>query len=744
MKKITKILLTFALAFSFCLPLVNVPTTATTAPISVDAATLLLGTPTGYDSADDVKYEKKTTTYKDKQYSNIANWGARNEPATFLTTPTQEYYTGNYTYDILSQKSGSSSQSNVPNSELYKALKSLMSSNTKPNSYDDNKIYLRYTDCVNDDPTYISSFYSAVQLNGYWDYPAWNREHTWPNSKGLGDKDEDDIMMIRPTAQSENSSRGNTAYGESYYDPNGNGQNLRGDCARIVLYVYTRWGNTSYMWGSGGVMESLETLLKWMQEDPVDTWEMGRNDVVQSITGTRNVFVDYPEYAWLLFGKEIPKVNTPSGIANGGTVVTPPVGGDNGGTTDPDNGGSGNNGGNSGTTTTTYTSISALRSGNTSTTYTAKGVVIAVGKVGFMFNDGTGSMYYYTKDTQPTVAVGDEVEVVGTLSEFGGQKQFDGSKSATYTKKDVDVPTYTTPANPTVWTTTELNAFTGTVGQYVQVTVNVYTEGTYINCQELSSSDNKKISLVEPTSAVLNGITLSSTPQTITVIGYTCYLSGNNTKYAYIIPVAMQLGTVAPPVGGDQGGNGDNGGTTQMTPAQIIAAAQALGTNETLSGTHTLTGVVTEIEQVDQNDVKLYMEIEGFSMYCYWLQEAGDQVEVGDTITVTGTIKNFNDIIEFDKPTLVSVEKPNQGDTTDPDNGDNGNNGDTNNPDNDDNGNNGDTTTPDNDDNNNGNTAPDNGCNIPDETPVESKGFFAKLWQSILDFFRNLFGGKKD
>jgi hypothetical protein len=47
---------------------------------------------------------------------------------------------------------------------------------------------------------------------------------------------------------------------------------------------------------------------------------MGRNDAVQSITGTRNVFVDYPEYAWLLFGEDIPQnLSTPSGMgANGG------------------------------------------------------------------------------------------------------------------------------------------------------------------------------------------------------------------------------------------------------------------------------------------------------------------------------------------------------------------------------------------------------------------------------------------
>ena len=109
---------------------------------------------------------------------------------------------------------------------------------------------------------------------------------------------------------------------KSYYDPNkesGGKLNLHGDVARIMLYVYVRWGNTGMMWGSSGVIESRDVLLAWMEEDPVDTWELGRNDSVQSITGTRNVFVDYPELAFLMFGEEIPDdMPTPSGKAIAG------------------------------------------------------------------------------------------------------------------------------------------------------------------------------------------------------------------------------------------------------------------------------------------------------------------------------------------------------------------------------------------------------------------------------------------
>ena len=63
-------------------------------------------------------------------------------------------------------------------------------------------------------------------------------------------------------------------------------------------------------------------MLEWCALDPVDEWEMGRNDVVEDIQGNRNVFIDYPEYAWLLFDKEIPdEMTTPSGEAIAGVSL---------------------------------------------------------------------------------------------------------------------------------------------------------------------------------------------------------------------------------------------------------------------------------------------------------------------------------------------------------------------------------------------------------------------------------------
>lgn len=270
-------------------------------------------------------------TYKyDGKY--VYNWGEREEVATFLSPMALEFYKKyNITYEDMANYDGGTSKNNVPSSEMYKELQSLMKkAHSHQTSYGETRPLYKYTDCENNG-NLISSFYSGVLIGPAWDGGStWNREHTWPNSKGLGGNDENDIMMLRPTSSSENFSRGNKAYGESggYYFPNSesNGDHdVRGDVARIFLYIYIRWGNTSYAWGTSGVMECPEVLLEWMKEDPVDTWELGRNDSVQAITGTRNVFIDYPELAFVLFGEEIPSnMDTPSGMAKEENPSSPP------------------------------------------------------------------------------------------------------------------------------------------------------------------------------------------------------------------------------------------------------------------------------------------------------------------------------------------------------------------------------------------------------------------------------------
>lgn len=316
-------------------------------------------TGTGYTKAGDVKYEYYSISSSSKSYSvnnGVKNWGARGEACVFLSPNASKYYTGNNTFDKLSKLKGGTTQTNSPGTALYEALQDLMDISFEHN-YKKTRDLFQYTDCVMNQTSKLVSFYSGTLVNSAWDSgDTYNREHCWPDSKclnpGRESGDSADMMILRPTAPSENGSRGNKAYGESsgYFVPN---DEVKGDCARIVLYGYVRYGNTSNMWGKSGVMENMTVLLKWMQQDPVDTWEMGRNDAVESISGNRNVFVDYPEYAWLLFGKSVPtNMTTPSGEAKGG--INP--GTENGGST----------GSNTGNNTSSSTSSSTSTGNSTS------------------------------------------------------------------------------------------------------------------------------------------------------------------------------------------------------------------------------------------------------------------------------------------------------------------------------------------------------------------------------------------
>ncbi len=275
-------------------------------PTPINAVSEVRGT--GYDSADDVQY-----VYAESG-KYLLNWGYQGEKCVFLSDKAQDFYTGEYVYADMSASEGITSLNDPMQSELYSELKSLMTTNhSHITTYEETKNQYKYTDCEKNDSSKIYLFYCGATYNSEWEKGyTWNREHVWPNSKCLTadteKNDSADIMMLRPVHKSENSSRNNKAYGntltEDYFVP---GETVKGDCARVLLYYATRWGNIDKMFGPDGVIEDLDTLLQWMEQDPVDTWEMGRNDAVQQITGTRNVFVDYPEYAWLLFGEEIPE-----------------------------------------------------------------------------------------------------------------------------------------------------------------------------------------------------------------------------------------------------------------------------------------------------------------------------------------------------------------------------------------------------------------------------------------------------
>ncbi len=268
------------------------------------------------------------------KYSKDSNSGTRDVVCTTLDgTSASTYYTGSYQYDLLDDLSGST---------LQTTLRSLMTStHKKKTTYNNCRDMVFEVDCENNNTSRATTLYTSYSMSSSDWTPAWNcdREHVWPKSLG-GDSTTGggaDLHHIRPAEKKVNGTRSNKKYGEgsnssvignlsgdiggtygTYFEPL---DNVKGDVARICLYVLVRWDSD---WGATSitkVFQSVDVLLEWCEMDPVDTWEMGRNEVVQNIQGNRNVFIDYPELAWLLFDREIPEnMTTPSGNAGGSTT----------------------------------------------------------------------------------------------------------------------------------------------------------------------------------------------------------------------------------------------------------------------------------------------------------------------------------------------------------------------------------------------------------------------------------------
>lgn len=91
--------------------------------------------------------------------------------------------------------------------------------------------------------------------------------------------------------------------------------------------------------------------------------------------------------------------------------------------------------------------------------------------------------------------------------------------------------------------------------------------------------------------------------------------------------------------------------TTTKTAAQIVAEAYALKNGQALSYVATLTGKVNNAEAYSEEyggQINVTISVEGKNIYCYKMKGTDvDKVAIGDTITVTGIIKNYNGTIEF-------------------------------------------------------------------------------------------------
>lgn len=158
-----------------------------------------------------------------------------------------------------------------------------------------------------------------------------NIEHSFAKSWWGGSQIQayKDLFNLMPSDSKANSSKSNYAMGEvtnASYDNGsikvGKGNKIKnsiwepedkwkGDFARTYMYMVTCYSDLT--WTSNGLDQlennqwptfnewTMEMVLRWSREDPVDEIEIARNEAVYDIQGNRNPFVDFPnlcEYIW--------------------------------------------------------------------------------------------------------------------------------------------------------------------------------------------------------------------------------------------------------------------------------------------------------------------------------------------------------------------------------------------------------------------------------------------------------------
>lgn len=249
---------------------------------------------------------------------------------------------------------------NLTGNDLLLSLHDLMFETHKTyTSYDDvgSREYQRYIDPYPNKDGYIIGFYSHRAIKADWDKGnTYNREHVWAQSLSgkTTSKGDDlygdtgggaDMHHIRPEISGLNSSRGNKLFGEvsngstwdgyiegdlvscysgDVFEPH---DEVKGDVARIVMYMYMHYNTRTYLGGSAATYNERYTdinkpliitniiaksnaddcfnlLLEWNELDPVDNIEETRNEAASKYQGNRNPFIDHPEYAEYIWGDQ--------------------------------------------------------------------------------------------------------------------------------------------------------------------------------------------------------------------------------------------------------------------------------------------------------------------------------------------------------------------------------------------------------------------------------------------------------
>jgi len=180
-----------------------------------------------------------------------------------------------------------------------------------------------------------SGNYSQYENGNGTQSNSWNREHIWPKSHGFPDEDDNaytDVHNLKPCDRSVNSSRGTKDFdfggnqhseasdcltdSDSWEPPD----YVKGDIARILFYMVIRYdpgvdheNNTFDLElvdyttpnNTDPILGKLSSLLDWHVIDPVDDFEINRNEIIFGFQENRNPFIDHPNLVNFLWGENV-------------------------------------------------------------------------------------------------------------------------------------------------------------------------------------------------------------------------------------------------------------------------------------------------------------------------------------------------------------------------------------------------------------------------------------------------------
>ena len=180
-----------------------------------------------------------------------------------------------------------------------------------------------------------SGNYSQYENGNGTQNNSWNREHIWPKSHGFPDEDDNaytDVHNLKPCDRSVNSSRGTKDFdfggnqhseasdcltdSDSWEPPD----YVKGDIARILFYMVVRYdpgvdheNNTFDLElvdyttpnNTEPILGKLSSLLDWHLSDPVDDFEINRNEIIFGFQENRNPFIDHPNLVNYLWGDNV-------------------------------------------------------------------------------------------------------------------------------------------------------------------------------------------------------------------------------------------------------------------------------------------------------------------------------------------------------------------------------------------------------------------------------------------------------